>query len=366
MYESVPRNESNCVVEGTGIILNYYVSNPHDNFTNLTVRWFRNNNVERPQTSTLEITDLQNRFELHRGELSVEGINADNCSYGLLYRDPFLLIIYNFTSDKNGYYWCQIYVNNSVSQPSQYAWFYAADSSSCTQQHHFKLTSEPQCADFHPDTDQVSVVTPQETLETVMLTSTLETLEATSTSGTLETTSTSAKSKATSTFGTLETIATSTFATLETTSTSATLEMISTSATIEAISTLETTSTSGTLQTISTSRTVETTSSSVTIETTSTSATSGSTSTIQKETDSEFTSTGTMLKYNIVSATEAESSVNYLFYIIGFLVALILLAISLFTLILLLLYCKGRKKDCQRSGKYATITVLAAIVQSSN
>ena len=129
------------------------MNNPHDNFTNLTVKWFRNNNTERLEALTIEVTNFQNQFQLYREELSVVGMNAANCSYGPLYRDPFTLVIHNFTSDKNGYYWCQIFVNHSVSQPLQYAWFFAADRDTCVQQHQFfKRPSEPQCAEFYLDT----------------------------------------------------------------------------------------------------------------------------------------------------------------------------------------------------------------------
>ena len=354
--------------------------------------------MTRATSSNEELTHNQSEYTLFQEYASNPSmaIQNINCSAGSLYRDTYILVIQNFTSDKNGYYWCQIYVNNSISQPSQYAWFYAADRSSCTQQSNFKLTNEPQCAYVHSDTNQVLITMPQET-STVITTLTSVTVEATSTSETLEmtskATSTSVTIEATSTSVTLEMTskATSTSATVEATSTSATVEATSTSETVEATSTsvtlettskatstsatvevtstsvtLETTPTSVTVETTSTSATIEATSTSVTLETTPTSATLETISRTQEETVTEFTSTGTTLKYNIVSATEAESSTDYLFYIIGFLVVLILLAISLFTLILLLLYCKGRKKDCQRSGKYATITILAAIVQSSN
>ena len=55
-----------------------------------------------------------------------------NCTQGKLYSDTFSLIIKNFTTDKNGYYWCQIYINDSLAKPLQSAWFYAEDSNSCS------------------------------------------------------------------------------------------------------------------------------------------------------------------------------------------------------------------------------------------
>ena len=61
----------------------------------------------------------------------------------------FSLYINNFTSDKNGYYWCQIVVNGSSLEPSQhYAWLYADDSSSCMQQFYFRKADEAQCANM--------------------------------------------------------------------------------------------------------------------------------------------------------------------------------------------------------------------------
>ena len=72
---------------------------------------------------------------------------------GPLYRDFFVLQILNFTSDKNGYYRCQIFVNNSVSQYSPYVWLYATDNSSCTQhQPYFKSANPPLCAHFNTNT----------------------------------------------------------------------------------------------------------------------------------------------------------------------------------------------------------------------
>ena len=38
-------------------------------------------------------------------------IGNNYCPAGPLYRDTFILSINNFSSDKNGYYWCQIYAS---------------------------------------------------------------------------------------------------------------------------------------------------------------------------------------------------------------------------------------------------------------
>ena len=68
-----------------------------------------------------------------------------NCTQGILYADTFGLIIDNFTTDKNGYYWCQILINDSFLNPSQHAGFYAEESNSCVQGDLYN-TSGAQCA----------------------------------------------------------------------------------------------------------------------------------------------------------------------------------------------------------------------------
>lgn len=60
-YGSVPRNDSNCVVQTSTHVLSYAVYNPHDIFSNLTMRWFRN--MGRDASSlTVELTDTQNEY----------------------------------------------------------------------------------------------------------------------------------------------------------------------------------------------------------------------------------------------------------------------------------------------------------------
>ena len=152
MYGSKPHNGSNCVHEGTQVSLTYFILNPHDNFTNLTVKWFKANNVSQYE-STLDseaITDSQGDYQFYAVNSTRNTSLRVSCNIGPLYRDMFSLIINNFTSEKNGYYWCQIFVNNSGSQPSQYAWFYAADNSSCMRRNsYFVPVNPPNCAQFH-------------------------------------------------------------------------------------------------------------------------------------------------------------------------------------------------------------------------
>ena len=232
LYGSVPHNESNCVAEGSQLSLNFYIYNPHDNFTNMTVRWFRNGNMARSSSSNEEITDNQSEYMLFQDNASNPSLTIENinCSAGPLYRDIFILFINNFSSDKNGYYWCQIVVNNSISQPSQYAWFYAANSSSCTQQHHFKLDREPQCAYFVHN-NQAHATAPEENISHTTttfseVTTTITTLKVSSTVTTSEVMSTLTTPEVTSTVTTPEVM--STVTTPEVTSTVTTPELATT------------------------------------------------------------------------------------------------------------------------------------------
>ena len=63
---------------------------------------------------------------------SVDELSLINCSHEL-YRDTFFLTIPNFTQYKNGYYWCQLSINNTLVQPSHQAQFSAGNCSTMNQ-----------------------------------------------------------------------------------------------------------------------------------------------------------------------------------------------------------------------------------------
>ena len=109
------------------------------------MRWFRSTDLTKSTSSTEAIDSAQGELVLIRYNTAALSL-ISNCTSGTLYRDTFSLLIYNFTTDKNGYYWCQIVVNGSSYQPSQYAWFYADDTNSCIRKSHFKPANEAQCA----------------------------------------------------------------------------------------------------------------------------------------------------------------------------------------------------------------------------
>ena len=150
LYGSMPANDSVCAIGGRALGLSCYVYNPHIPFTDFTVRWFRSDNVTSMAPLTGEQIIESHEYQHYReyANRPIHGQTFNSCSNASIYRDAFFLVITNFTPDKNGYYWCQIVVNGTVSQPSQYVWIYAADNSSCTQPVPFVLMGEPQCAVF--------------------------------------------------------------------------------------------------------------------------------------------------------------------------------------------------------------------------
>ena len=95
------------------------------------------------------VTSSIGEHDLIRSTSVVSSAVDTNCTHDILFKDTFFLTIHNFTTDKDGYYWCQIVINDLYLQPSPYAWFYAANRSSCTPELHFMTASESeiQCAE---------------------------------------------------------------------------------------------------------------------------------------------------------------------------------------------------------------------------
>ena len=112
------------------------------------MKWFKstetNVSASRNKYAT-NIISSPDQYQLSRYNSSTWSRNS---TCGTLYRDIFSLLIKNFTTDNNGYYWCQVVVNGSFLQPSQHAWFYADHSDSCERQHLFRLAEKAQCANI--------------------------------------------------------------------------------------------------------------------------------------------------------------------------------------------------------------------------
>ena len=162
LYGSVPYNGTNCVPEGGQITLNYIIYNPHDNFTNLTVTWFRSETEDTSSYEMLPTVTAPQEYTIKffkAIEVSLaETELMSNCSLDV-YRDKFSLVILNFTSNKNGHYWCQLAINNTYVQRSHHALFYAGepDSTTCSRPPTFQyftpaVGNQNQCARYHMNT----------------------------------------------------------------------------------------------------------------------------------------------------------------------------------------------------------------------
>ena len=122
-YASVPRNDTFCVPEGGQVNLNCIIVNPHDNFTDLTVTWFRSTTEDTSIFDEIPATSEEYRLISFVSERADTSLSVIYCSNHELYRDTFLLMIDSFTGQKNGYYWYQLSINNTLVQPSYRAYF---------------------------------------------------------------------------------------------------------------------------------------------------------------------------------------------------------------------------------------------------
>ena len=180
IYGSVPYNDTNRIPEGGQLVLNYIIYNPHDNFTNVSVIWFRSSTKDRSTYEVLSTFSEEYQYATFHTSLassSVDGLGT-NCSLSL-YRDTYSILIYNFTKGKNGYYWCQLAINNTYTQPSHYAWFYAGHSNStaCSPPNYpyFRtaLSNEIQCAQYV--VNAFPLMTPTSTTSTLRLSTSSQT-----------------------------------------------------------------------------------------------------------------------------------------------------------------------------------------------
>ena len=154
-YVSIPRNETFCVPNGEQVQINCVIINPHDNFTNLTVTWFRGTTEDMSVFDEILATSEEYDFSNSISGSVVDSLSLINCSCDL-YRDGFSLIIHHFTPHKNGHYWCQLSINNTLVQPSYQAQFFVGDCN-ITNQPYYRLANlrlnENRCAKYYVATE---------------------------------------------------------------------------------------------------------------------------------------------------------------------------------------------------------------------
>ena len=131
-YASVPRNETFCVPNGEQALLNCVIFHPRDNFSNLTVTWFRSTTEDMSAFDEIPATSEEYRFINFFSGIVDNSLSLINCSHEL-HRDTFSLTILRFTLQKNGYYWCQLSINNTLVQPSHRAHLSAGNCSITNQ-----------------------------------------------------------------------------------------------------------------------------------------------------------------------------------------------------------------------------------------
>ena len=90
----------------------------------MSVTWFRSTMEDR---STYEFLSSSSEEYVTFHTSTVSSVKVTNCSLNI-YRDIYSIAMFNFTRDDNGYYWCQLAINNTYRQPSHYVWLYASQS----------------------------------------------------------------------------------------------------------------------------------------------------------------------------------------------------------------------------------------------
>ena len=127
--------------------LHCVINNPHDNFTNLTVTWFRSTTEDMSEFDEIPATSEEYRFS---NFISGSSLSLINCSHEI-YRDTYSLLILHFTQHNNGYYWCQLSINNTLVQSSRRAHFSVGDCN-ITNQGYYRLANlrlgENRCAKY--------------------------------------------------------------------------------------------------------------------------------------------------------------------------------------------------------------------------
>jgi hypothetical protein len=99
-YASVPRNDTFCVPDGEQVDLYCAIINPHDNFTNIIVTWFRSTTEDMSIFDEIPATS-EYRYSTFISGRAGYSLAVINCNHEL-YRDTFALTILHFTRHKNG------------------------------------------------------------------------------------------------------------------------------------------------------------------------------------------------------------------------------------------------------------------------
>ena len=112
-YSIVPRNVTtvSCNPQGTSITWLCQIYTPHDDYTNLSVQWYK----AAPGTVTVDMVEGELLSEqIGKYSFTVSRWSSIFANQSALFWTNFSLTIHNFNSSTDdGYYWCQIVANGS-------------------------------------------------------------------------------------------------------------------------------------------------------------------------------------------------------------------------------------------------------------
>ena len=115
-YYTVPRNNSECNPLHLDVVLQCGVLVPPDNYTSVTVNWYRSTAVGQVQIRNDRVLHLiDEAIATQTRELNISGVQT-------LFLNVYILSVHNFTSSDNGLYWCELQVNDTTLLPSPTAY----------------------------------------------------------------------------------------------------------------------------------------------------------------------------------------------------------------------------------------------------
>ena len=121
-YHGVPNNVTmmSCNPEGSTIRWNCQVYSPHDPSTDLSVKWYRSTTEEIARERGEMISEMSGKYTFSTSRASL-AVNDSQSLVDGLFLNVFVLTVDNFNSTvDDGYYWCQMVINDSCLEPSDF------------------------------------------------------------------------------------------------------------------------------------------------------------------------------------------------------------------------------------------------------
>ena len=119
-YDGVPKNVTtvSCTPEGIRITWTCQAYSPPN--TNLSVKWYRSATEDKARKEGELISEIDGIYQFDATHALSPFMNNQSIVDGL-FLNVFELIVENFSTSKDdGYYWCQLVVNDSCLEPSDF------------------------------------------------------------------------------------------------------------------------------------------------------------------------------------------------------------------------------------------------------